>query len=234
MNSSKSPTLSLPTSLQGVFFVTLRLRNALPESFGQNLALQFYSKQLKFAQHPDRAAQLHQARKRLFARYDDALDFEKYGHTYLREPALAKIIADEILRRDGSDYALLAYSILPNHVHLLFDLRSTLAEEPALDDLESCQYQPLRDIVGEIQRATEAPLKKALHQLGEHIDPKTFQKHTPNGSVKMEGKFWHERTFDFRVKEAAEFEKIVKYILHNPMKAELLRDVPSDASLRSA
>jgi len=224
MNSFKSPTLPIPASCEGVFFVTLRLRDALPESFGQNLALQYYSKQLKFAEHPDRAAQLRQARKRLFARYDAALDLEKYGHTYLREPALAKILADEILRRDGSDYALLAYSILPNHVHLLFDLRSTLAEEPALDDLESYQYQPLRDIVGEIQHATEAPLKKALQQLGEHIDPKTFQKHTPNGSVKMEEKCWHERTFDFRVQDAAEFEKIVKYLLHNPVKAELVKD----------
>ncbi|MFN0175356.1 MAG: transposase [Saprospiraceae bacterium] len=224
MNSFKSPTLSIPASFDGVFFVTLRLRDALPESFGQSLALQYYSKQLKFAQHPDSIAQLRQARKRLFARYDDALDLEKYGHSYLREPALAKIMADEILRCDGTDYTLLAYCILPNHVHLLLDLRSTLAEDPALDDLESYQYQPLRNIVGKIQHATKAPLKKALQQLGEHIDPRTFQKHSANGSVKMDGKFWHERTFDFRVLDAAEFEKIVQYILYNPVKAELVKD----------
>ncbi|MDO8367938.1 MAG: hypothetical protein Q7T20_14145 [Saprospiraceae bacterium] len=221
MYSSKCTTHSLPTSFDGVFFVTLRMRDALPKSFGLNLALQYYSIQVKFAQQPDQTAQLRQARKRLFARFDNALDLEKYGHDHLREPALAKIVADEILSRDGLDYTLLSYSILPNHVHLLFDLHRTLSEAPTLDDLESYRYQPLRDIVWKIQNATEAPLKKALQQLGEHIDPNTFQKHSHNGTVKMEGKFWHEQTFDFRVHDNAEFEKIAEYILHSPLKSEL-------------
>jgi len=222
VNSTLSPTLSIPSSFGGIFFVTLRLRDALPESFRQSLGLQYYTQQLKFAPHPDRTARLRQTRKRLFARFDDTLDLEKYGHAHLREPALAQIVADEILRRDGSDYALLAYAVLPNHVHLLIDLHSTLVEDPALDDLESYQHPPLREIIGKIQNATEVPLKTALQQLGEHINPHTFQKQSQSGRVKMEGKFWHERTFDFRVHNATEYEKIVRYILQNPVKAALV------------
>lgn len=221
MNSTKSPTLFSPTSFDSVFFTTLRLRNALPESFGQNLALQYYNRQVEFAQHPDRISKLRQIRKRLFARFDDALDLEKYGHGQLRQTVLAQILAEDILRRDGSDFDLLAYSILPNHVHLLVDLRIILAEAPALDDLESLLHSHLRELIGEIQHATEAPLKKALRQLGEHIDPSTFQKHSPTGGVKSAGDFWHPRSFDFQVQDLAEFEKIGHYILQNPAKAEL-------------
>ena len=222
MNSGKSPTLLLPSSFDGVFFVTLRMRDALPESFGQNLALQYYTKQLKFAQHPDCKAQLHQARKRLFVSYDEALCLEKYGHPYLKDAALAHIVAEEIRRHDGTDYDLLAYSILPNHVHLLLDLRHMMAEDPALDDLESFLHKPLRHTVRKIQDTTEPPLKKALRLLGPHLDPTTFQKHNTKGSVHLEGKFWHERSFDFQVFDSTTFEKIAQFILQNPVNAELV------------
>ena len=224
VNSAQSPTLPLPASFAGVFFVTLRLRDALPESFGQNLALQYYTRQVEFAQHPDFTEQLYLTRKRLFARFDAALDLEKYGHAYLREPTLAQIVSDELQRQDGSTCDLLAYSILPNHVHLLVNLRHTLTDDPPLDDLESFLFKPLRELVQEIQNATEAPLKKALRRMGAHIDPTTFQKHSPKGGVKLEGEFWHERSFDFRIHDAAEFEKIACYILRNPVKAELVSD----------
>ena len=224
MNSAKSPTLSLPNSFDGVFFSTLRLRDALPEHFGQSLGLQYYAKQVECAQHPNGATQLQKARKRLFARFDQALDLEKYGHAYLREPALAQIVADEIRRCDGSDHTLLAYAILPNHVHLLFDLHHRFTEDPPLDDLQMYDCKPLRELLSRIQNATEAPLKKALRRSGEHVDPSTFQKHHPNGAVKIEGRCWHEQSFDFRVRDAAEFEKVTRYILQNPVKAELVKD----------
>ena len=216
VNSAKSPSLSYPASFGGVFFVTLRLRDALPNSFGQNLALQFYTRQIEFAQHPYSTNKLHQSRKRLFVRYDTALDLEKYGHAYLREPVLAQIVSDELQRQNGAGYDLLAYAIMPNHLHLLIDLRHTVTETLLLDDLECFLYQPLRDVVQGIQNATEAPLKKALRSLGKHIDPGTFQKHDQSGSVRSTGKFWHERSFDFQVRDAAEFEKIASYILKNP------------------
>gem|GEM_PF-3173192 len=187
-----------------------------------NLALQYYTKQLKFAQHPDGKAQLQQARKRLFASYDDALDLEKYGHPHLQEPALAQIVAEEIRRHDGTDYDLLAYSILPNHLHLLLDLRHKLEEEPGFDDLECLLHKSLRNIVQKIQAATESPLKKALRILGTPLDSSTFQKQRTNGNVPKADKIWHQRSFDFQVHDAAGFEKIMHFLLQNPVKAELV------------
>ncbi|MFN0216022.1 MAG: transposase [Saprospiraceae bacterium] len=224
MNSAKVPTLSLPASFDGVFFTTLRLHDALPENFGQNLGIQYYSKQVEYAKNPDRLDQLHLVRKRLFARFDQALDLEKYGHAYLRAPALAQIVADEICRSDDRNYTLLAYAILPNHVHLLFDLRTRFTEDEPLDELQMNRFQPLREMLERIQNATEAPLKKTLRRLGGHLDSNIFQKRLSNGAVKMEGKCWHEQSFDFRVRDATEFEKVTQYILQNPIKAALVKD----------
>ncbi len=186
----------------------------------QNLGLQYYSKQLEYAQNPNATALLHETRKRLFARFDDLLDLEKYGQAHLREPALAQIVSEEILRRDGSDYALMAYSILPNHLHLLLELPNSISCNPPLDELQSLRHEPLRALVRTIQKATEMPLKNALRQLGEHLDPTTFQKHSTHGSVQMDGEFWHEQSFDFCMQDAAEVKKTTQYVLQNPMKTK--------------
>ena len=218
------PTLFLPASFDGVFFVTIRLRDALPDSFIQNLGLQYYTQQVKNAHQADCKAQLHLARKRLFARFDQTLDLEKHGLSHLREPELAQILTTEILRQDGSTYNLIAYSILPNHAHLLFQLTVPGPEQYLPDDLECLQYQPLRDIISGIQNATDLPLRKAAKNLGTHLDPSIFQKHNLTGGVPLDGKFWHESSFDFQIMDATAFEKDARFILQNPVTAELVAD----------
>ncbi len=224
MKPSFPPTLFLPESFDGVFFVTIRLRDALPDSFCQNLGLQYYTQQIKTAHQADSKAQLHLARKRLFARFDQTLDLEKYGLPHLREPELTNILTNEILRHDGVTYNLFAWSILPNHAHLLFQLKSPESEQYLPDDLECLQYQPLRDIVTGIQTATDLPLKKVAKRLDSHLNPSIFQKHSPKGGVQLGGKFWHEHSFDFQIQDAAEFEKVICFILQNPVNAELVED----------
>ena len=219
MNSLACPTLIIPASFGRIFFVTLRLRDALPASFGQNLRLQYYTHQVKFAPFPDRAARLVQVRKRLFARFDEALDLEKYGQSYLRLPAAAQLVVEEIQRHNGSAYRLLAYSILPNHVHLLFEMPHVPPGAISLDELESYDFQPLRDVIADIRNNTELTLKKILRHSGEHLDPGAFQMRNPKGKMKISGNLWHEQHFDFCVNNAGEYEKIVRYIRQNPAKA---------------
>jgi putative transposase len=224
MPPSSPPTLPLPGSFDGIFFVTIRLHDALPDSFCQNLGLQYYTKQVKFAPQADCEAQLHLARKRLFARFDQTLDLGKQGLSYFREPALAQILAAEILGHNGFAYDLFAYSILPNHAHLLFQLNAPVPDELALDGLQNLRFPPLRDIINKIQSNTALPLKKAVQSLNSHHDPSTFQKHSPKGGVLLDGKIWHESSFDFQIKDAAEFEKVARFMLLNPVAAELVAD----------
>jgi REP element-mobilizing transposase RayT len=50
---------------------------------------------------------------------DRILDNTRMGPFYLRIPEIAAMVVDAIHVRDGRDYRLHAYVVMPNHVHLL-------------------------------------------------------------------------------------------------------------------
>jgi REP element-mobilizing transposase RayT len=42
-----------------------------------------------------------------------------YGACYLKEPAIAKLVQDSLLKYDGDRYRLFAWCVMPNHEHAL-------------------------------------------------------------------------------------------------------------------
>jgi type I restriction enzyme R subunit len=57
-------------------------------------------------------------RQLLAERWESALD-ECHGACVLRQPALAKVVADSLLHFDGDRYVVTDFVVMPNHVHLL-------------------------------------------------------------------------------------------------------------------
>ena len=55
-------------------------------------------------------------RKRI-ARYED----EGHGECWLREPAIGRLVEDALLKFDGQRYRLLAWCVMPNHVHVMIE-----------------------------------------------------------------------------------------------------------------
>lgn len=51
--------------------------------------------------------------------YEDAILDNGYGSCILKDPVLRKCLTDALFYKDGERYDLLAYVIMPNHVHLL-------------------------------------------------------------------------------------------------------------------
>ncbi len=51
-------------------------------------------------------------------RIDKYLD-QGYGNCYLRDPGIAKLVQDSLLRYDGVRYNLFAWCVMPNHEHSL-------------------------------------------------------------------------------------------------------------------
>ncbi len=45
-----------------------------------------------------------------------------YGECWLQQPAIAHIVEDALLHNDGKNYRLLAWSVMPNHVHVLIEM----------------------------------------------------------------------------------------------------------------
>ena len=199
-------------SLEGIFFLTLRCHGALPEHFGQNLGIQFYSQQLKLAHHPEPTPLLHTFRKRLFARFDEELNLCKYGHAHFNEPERVELLSQMLADTDIAAYKILKYSILPNHLHLLIQFKSEIPAKLELDDFDEIQFPPLRDFVADFQRSTEKALKNTVQLQQENAETASFQKQNLEGQTAFEGPFWHTRSFDFQITDAAELKRVVSFL----------------------
>ncbi|MGB9623961.1 MAG: REP-associated tyrosine transposase [Phycisphaerae bacterium] len=87
--------------------VTFRLADSLPVAL-----LEAWEAELKALPEGRRDARRRE-------RMEDALD-QGLGACILRRPEIARIVEDALLRFDGSRYQLHAWTIMPNHVHVLF------------------------------------------------------------------------------------------------------------------
>ena len=94
----------------GWYFVTFRLCDSLPKSVLEELEEE--SKRTRLAKKHDSEL------LRLIEKYLD----RGSGECWLRRPDIASIVANAISDLDGNKYRLLAWAVMPNHVHLIFRL----------------------------------------------------------------------------------------------------------------
>jgi len=181
------------------FFVTFRLKDSIPVAMLSQLRQEFEIKKTLLQKEPPelRGLLIHDERKRYFAQYDALLDAIQQGPDYLRQPAIAEIVRQELHRFDGAFYDLLAYCIMPNHVHILIDTSLQLPVSFDDADLESLNYKPL-DV---IMKRIKGPSAIAANRL-----------------LGREGKFWQRESYDHFVRNERELNNIIRYILENPVK----------------
>jgi REP element-mobilizing transposase RayT len=95
---------------EGIYFITFRLADSIPS---------------------DKVAEVKQANdkdiddkkfERLLRKYDKILDSGLYGNKHLVNPKIAEICKYSLHYPDGKDYKLICYCIMPNHIHLVFEL----------------------------------------------------------------------------------------------------------------
>lgn len=104
------------------FFVTFRLAGSIParviaalcdEARRMRVALERVSDSAECAER------MYLEERRFFGKWDAALDGGA-GPVWLRDPAVARVVADNLRHFDGERYDLLAYCIMSNHVHVVF------------------------------------------------------------------------------------------------------------------
>jgi REP element-mobilizing transposase RayT len=104
------------------FFVTFRLAHSLPRSVVEKLIAERDHRERSLSRIADAQERRHQAymdARRAFGRWDRALDSASQGPHWLKQPAVADIVAEALYHRDQRVYDLWAYCIMPNHVHLV-------------------------------------------------------------------------------------------------------------------
>jgi REP element-mobilizing transposase RayT len=95
------------------YFITFRLVNSLPTTVFENLMAE--SQKIK-SLSSEQASLAHQD---WFARYDDFLDRTVHGECFLKNEPIADMVYDSIRFRDGKIFDLIAFTIMPNHVHII-------------------------------------------------------------------------------------------------------------------
>ncbi|HZN34576.1 MAG TPA: transposase [Pirellulaceae bacterium] len=187
-------------------FVTYRLAGSIPNEVLRELRDE-YSARLK-SRPPagmDRAEHKAKVHRFMFGKYDRVLDGQA-AISWLADARLAQIVRENLYHHHGTKYELLAYCIMPNHVHAVL--------------------QPLEGVVAAVGDAAsvaeqlETPdrysvLSKIMHSL------KSYTANRANELLGRSGVFWQKESYDHWIRDADELERIVAYVASNPVKAGL-------------
>lgn len=138
---------------------------------------------------------ISEVKRRIFAKYENLLDKAESGPTWLKNRKVAQIVCESIHHRDQNEYDLYAYCVMPNHIHLVFKLLNN----------------------SKIIEGVKYPVTKLLQGL------KKYTAHECNKVLDRTGQFWQHESFDRVVRDTDELENTIRYVLHNPVKAKLVK-----------
>jgi putative transposase len=101
------------------YFVTFRLANSLPVNVVESLRQEF-KEFLANENSTFNSAALSQFHE-YFNAFDQLLDESQRGARWLSDPKVAEYVAEALRFHDGRSYTMLCWTIMPNHIHCLFD-----------------------------------------------------------------------------------------------------------------
>ena len=152
-------------------------------------------------------------RQRFFTEYDYLLD-ENREVVLLADQRLGAMIRRQLLSRSDDGYRLLAYAVMPNHVHAVMEFVQTpkeAGEEPTegRDVFATCSDE---------EPDEKSPLVDFLRQFKSETATEGFALLDDGRELK-----WHNGTFDFWIRTEAELEAVIDYIAQNPVAAGLVQ-----------
>lgn len=178
------------------FLVNFRLAGSLPTEVIERLSPEsdeVEQRISKLADPGERFKIRDIEQRKLFGKWDEALHSAGYGPIFLREDRVAEIVANSIEYHDGTWFDVIAFCIMPNHVHLVI---------APYGESEEKDYS----------------LSKIMHNI------KRNSAKQANQILGRTGAFWQHESYDHYVRDQAELERIIKYVLNNPVKAGLVDD----------
>ncbi len=147
------PHFDVPGLVQ---FITFRLKDSVPSPVIARWKEELRITEITKADDPAMA----ELRKRI-ARYED----EGHGACHLRNARIAEMVQQALLHFDGERYRLLAWCVMPNHVHVL---------------VECMEGWPLADVVHSWKSYTAKEANRTLGREGRFWEPEYFDRFTRN------------------------------------------------------
>ncbi len=206
------------------FFVTFQLAGTIP----QHVLAQWKTEKLQFDREKSRllrmqkdsgAASTQQRHfeekykhlewnRQWFRKFEKTLDSAGNGPVWLKDSRIAKAVAESLHYRDGKMYCLDAYCIMSNHVHVVFTpLTRQSSRTDAVNPAENTAQ-------------TKDLCYNSLSSIMQSLKGYTARK--ANSLLGRSGAFWQPESYDHIVRDANEWQRIVTYVLNNPVKAGLV------------
>lgn len=182
------------------YFLTFRLAGSLPREVIAELKREKEQLYNKFNQECTSSAQQAELRviiqKKIFQKYESILDGGEIGPAWLKQSDIAKVVKGSIHYRDGKDYELYAYCIMPNHVHMVFKHLSDISYQKKSDN-----HFPVTNIMESLKKFTARRGNMILNRTGQA--------------------FWQAESYDHVIRDSDELERVIRYTIYNPVKAKL-------------
>ncbi|MGA0557633.1 transposase [Larkinella sp. VNQ87] len=185
------------------FFITFCLKGSLPAEVVRRLVDERQAALRQIQQKPPTSDEIVNVHKRYFAKIDRILDQGTSGNRWLQNRSIAELLADKIKSYDGESYDLIAFCIMPNHVHLVVDSSVQLEKVSGLSQPDDQHYRQLFTVLQQIKGSTAYGANRMLNRTGA---------------------FWQPESYDHVVRNVQELKNIVNYTLQNPVQAGLVTD----------
>jgi len=179
--------------------VTFHLADSVPKTVLRQL-----SSELRTLPTSKRDIEL---RKRLEAWMDAG-----HGSCVLRNSAIAQMVQDSLLRFDGNRYLLLAWVVMPNHVHVLFE---PIEGRTAAKIVASWKRFTATKIHAELARSTSGSSKRALPGNA------NLRIGVLGVARRSAASVWHREYWDRYIRDERHLNRAIEYIHLNPVKAGL-------------
>jgi putative transposase len=190
---------------RATYLVNIRLAGSLPRDTYEEIEREYRRFREKLQGKnlsPAAVSEYRERQYQYFLDIDRLLDAARDGPCWLSNHSVAHIVADAIRDQDGKRYSLLAYCIMPNHVHIVMTLLDKRTE------VRSTRYSA---------PGSDFPLTRIMRQL------KGRSAREANLILHRAGAFWQHESYDHVIRSAEELERILWYIVINPVAAGLAR-----------
>ncbi|MBI2429856.1 MAG: transposase [Ignavibacteriales bacterium] len=138
-----------------ILFTTFRLVNSLPKEVIAQLYKEREDNEMRISKEQDHNKRIQlrlEEQKRYFGHFDSYLDRIATDVCWLDVPDVAKIVYQAIFYYDPTEYTVVAFCIMPNHVHLVADTQKANV--------------PLQSILQRVKSFSVVKSNQILHRSG--------------------------------------------------------------------
>ena len=196
--------------------ITYRLVDSLPQEVLAESA------ELHSASSEDKDAM---RKRKIIEKYLD----KGYGSCLLKEAHNAQIVVDAWKFFDGERYDLIAYVVMPNHVHVLIKTYENYALGHVVQSWKTYTAKEIKKFYkekgGENAECNSALPARALPAKSNAEYNSALPATELPGLLRAGEAFWQREYWDRFIRDEKHFTSAIQYILENPVKAGLVSDV---------